>query len=76
MSDELTTVRPADQAVYERTCVHGDCGKWGMFGLERGLSGSGYWCKEHLPDDYWSERPAPPADQRGGSGRAAFTVES
>lgn len=60
MSDELRAARTDDQLVYDRTCVHPGCGKWGMFGLDRGRSGSNYWCKEHLPDDYWSPtiRPA------------------
>lgn len=58
MSDELTAVR-GDDRIYDRTCIHPGCQSWGPFGLERGKAGSGYWCKEHLPDDYWAPTPRP-----------------
>ena len=56
MSDETQTARSAPASISERTCVHPGCGGWGCFGLERSREGPSYWCKEHLPADYWTPR--------------------
>lgn len=57
MSDETQSARSAPASISERTCVKPGCGQWGCFGLERGRGGSSYWCKEHLPADYWKPSP-------------------
>lgn len=52
MTDDRTDTFPA-APVYERWCVHPGCSRWGSFGKELSRGQSGYWCKEHLPTDYW-----------------------
>ncbi|KQU06035.1 hypothetical protein [Rhizobium sp. Leaf453] len=47
----------APRADEERICVHPGRFQWGCFGLERGRNGPRFWCKEHLPDDYWAPAP-------------------
>ncbi|MCV9967438.1 hypothetical protein OIU34_37025 [Pararhizobium sp. BT-229] len=48
---------------YERFWRRDGCGEGACFGLERGRSG--YWCKEHLPADYWNERSTPQNKRAG-----------
>ena len=55
MSEDRTDTRPAAPIAYERYCVHAGCNRWGPFGKELSRGQSGYWCKEHLPADYWDD---------------------
>ncbi len=57
VAHDTHTMAEAPRGAEERVCVHPGCGQWGCFGLERIRGASGYWCKEHLPDDYWAPPP-------------------
>lgn len=46
----------AVKTVEDHVCAVLFCGKFGSFGLGPPIQPQQWWCREHLPEDYWSRK--------------------
>lgn len=44
------------KSIEEHVCAELFCGKFGSFGLGPPIQPQQWWCREHLPADYWSRK--------------------